>query len=168
MFHLIQSSGISIPKDTQALPCCSLNSLLNRTGVCGSTMGLTMVCSSSRLYLLHCLQGLHPGLSMSYGLLQATSTSCNAGSSMAAHGDLLCMVPMGCRATSYSTVCGACSVGRLELLLCIWSISCPPVLLLVSAGLFLISHSPLPASVLQQFSLSSICSQGGVQSIFHV
>ena len=87
--------------------------------------------------LLGCsCQGVH-GLQPS-GLIHC----CTMGSSTAAHGDLLCMVQVGCRETACS------SMGFL------WASECccpPSALTLGAAGLLLVSCSSLPAAVAQKF-----------------
>lgn len=91
-------------------------------------------------------------LSMDYSLLWATSTAaCTMGSSMAAHGDLLCVVPVGYR----GIVCSTVDLSWPARNFCFMP-GAPPALLLHRLcrlqGYFShISHSSFSAAVAHQF-----------------
>lgn len=80
--------------------------------------------------------------------LQASSTAAPWSLPKVAHGDLLCVVPVGWWLLHHGPLLGCCR----ELLLHTWSTSCPSAQALVTAGLFRTHFSFL--------SLSCCCAAG--------
>lgn len=75
------------------------------------------------------------------------------GSSTVPCGDVLHVVPVVCRGTACSSLCGPL-LGHRELLLHTWSTSCPPPALILGAAGLLLPH--LPAAVAQQALIPSL------------
>lgn len=175
--------------------CCSfIPTLFLCPGMRSLLWNTCMGCSSSRTVLMWVhLPGLHcsstgphrwqlPQTSYSTAVVSTSCSSglgllqlqppwghihcCTMGSSMAACGDLLCLMPMGCSGTGCSTMGLSSAVGSF----CSGP-GAPPAILLCwpwwLQGCFSFPPSSFPAAVAQQISLPSVCSPRGATSIAH-